>query len=403
MRLRGRLGRRARRCSSARPRVRAPSVRAAAPAPTATRASSRDHREVAADPVPRPGALQSSVCPSARGSFTPPPPVKPLADLDAAIDQALDAPLGSDPLDALLRPGDAPDHRLRRSIPCPCRRCASPTCAGQIIERVLERAYRAGVADIHLIAALALHRRMTPAELRHAVGPAVFDSFGSDELYNHDAEDPDGNVSARRDRARRGGDAQPPRRRVRPAGLRAPGHRRRCRGDRSRRPSGSAPIARSARTTPSHTLRHSRSFMDPDPLGAAPLLGPSGPGHRGRGADTSTSRPRSTTTCSASRCAFLGKPTQLWTPRDQVVFAGMKRGLDRMPIKARRTAFAPHVGALRGHLDHRWRRAGGPLSRPWSAWPSSRPCASRASPTWSPPGCPTSARTTSTRSSTRCS
>ena len=35
----------------------------------------------------------------------------------------------------------------------------------------------AGVDDVHLIAALALHRRMTEDELRHAVGDRVYDAF----------------------------------------------------------------------------------------------------------------------------------------------------------------------------------------------------------------------------------
>ena len=48
---------------------------------------------------------------------------------------------------------------------------------------------------MHLIAALALHRRMTEDELRHAVGDRVYDAFApSGALYNHDAEDPDGMV-----------------------------------------------------------------------------------------------------------------------------------------------------------------------------------------------------------------
>jgi len=50
----------------------------------------------------------------------------------------------------------------------------------------------AGVDDVHLIAALALHRRMTESELRHAVGDRVYDAFAPQgALYNHDAEDPD--------------------------------------------------------------------------------------------------------------------------------------------------------------------------------------------------------------------
>ena len=51
----------------------------------------------------------------------------------------------------------------------------------------------AGVDDVVLICALALHRRMTEAELRHAVGDRVYDAFAPHGLLlQHDAEDPDG-------------------------------------------------------------------------------------------------------------------------------------------------------------------------------------------------------------------
>ena len=57
---------------------------------------------------------------------------------------------------------------------------------------MLDLAAAAGVDDVHLIAALALHRRMTEDELRHAVGDRVYDAFAPHGLlYNHDAEDPD--------------------------------------------------------------------------------------------------------------------------------------------------------------------------------------------------------------------
>jgi hypothetical protein len=46
-----------------------------------------------------------------------------------------------------------------------------------------------------LIAALALHRRMTEAELRQAIGDRVYDAFEPHGLlWQHDAEDPDGMV-----------------------------------------------------------------------------------------------------------------------------------------------------------------------------------------------------------------
>ena len=53
-------------------------------------------------------------------------------------------------------------------------------------------AAEAGVDDVVLIAALALHRRMTEAELRHALGDRVYDAFAPNGLLTqHDAEDPD--------------------------------------------------------------------------------------------------------------------------------------------------------------------------------------------------------------------
>ena len=52
-----------------------------------------------------------------------------------------------------------------------------PDIRQRVIEAVLDLAADAGVDDVHLIAALALHRRMTEAELRHAVGDRVYDAF----------------------------------------------------------------------------------------------------------------------------------------------------------------------------------------------------------------------------------
>ena len=94
-----------------------------------------------------------------------------------------------DPLDSLLSPGMKLTIAFDDvSLPLPPMKL--PDIRGRVIEHVLERAYRAGVEDIHLIAALALHRRMTPAELKRAVGIRIFDEFYPDRLYNHDAEDP---------------------------------------------------------------------------------------------------------------------------------------------------------------------------------------------------------------------
>ena len=108
-----------------------------------------------------------------------------------------------DPLDSLLSPGMKLTIAFDDiSLPLPPMK--TPDIRGRVIEHVLERAYRAGVEDIHLIAALALHRRMTPAELKRAVGARVFDEFYPDRLYNHDAEDPTrSSTSARPATARR--------------------------------------------------------------------------------------------------------------------------------------------------------------------------------------------------------
>ena len=76
------------------------------------------------------------------------------------------------------------------SIPLPTMK--APDIRGRIIEAVLTMAAEAGVDDVKLIAANALHRRMTAAELKHIVGERVFRSFyPQGDLYNFDAEDRD--------------------------------------------------------------------------------------------------------------------------------------------------------------------------------------------------------------------
>ncbi len=121
----------------------------------------------------------------------PPEPLEPLADPRGAIRHVLENPVDSAPLSALLRPG----MRLTIafddvSLPLPPMR--RPDIRQQIIEAVLDAAAAAGVDDVVLVAALALHRRMTEPELRHALGNRVYDSFAPHGLLTqHDAEDPD--------------------------------------------------------------------------------------------------------------------------------------------------------------------------------------------------------------------
>ncbi len=119
----------------------------------------------------------------------PPESLPAVPDVDGAIRQALLEPEGSDPLPTLLSPG----MRLTIafddvSLPLPPMR--KPDIRQRIIEAVLTMAAEAGVDDVELVAANALHRRMTAAELKHIVGERVFRSFFPQGLlYNHDAED----------------------------------------------------------------------------------------------------------------------------------------------------------------------------------------------------------------------
>jgi hypothetical protein len=121
----------------------------------------------------------------------PPEALQPLPDPDAAIRHALRHPVGeSKPLPDLLRPGMKLTICFDDvSLPLPPMR--RPDVRQRVIEAVLDLAAANGVDDVVLVAALALHRRMTDDELRHALGDRVFDAFNPHGLLQqHDAEDP---------------------------------------------------------------------------------------------------------------------------------------------------------------------------------------------------------------------
>ena len=123
----------------------------------------------------------------------PPPPLDPVPDRRAAIEHAIDHPLESDPLDARLRAGMKVTIAFDDlSLPLPPM--VLPDIRQTVMELLLERLDRAGVDDIHLVAAIGLHRFMEDGELRRALGREVFERFRPDRLYNYDAEDPEGNV-----------------------------------------------------------------------------------------------------------------------------------------------------------------------------------------------------------------
>lgn len=121
-------------------------------------------------------------------------PLAPVPNLTAAIRHALNHPEGSDPLHALLRPGMKVTVAMDDiSLPLPPMR--TPDVRQRILEIVLQMLADNGVDDVHLIVATSVHRRMTAAEVKRMVGPAIFDAWWPDRLYNHDAEDPDGMVT----------------------------------------------------------------------------------------------------------------------------------------------------------------------------------------------------------------
>ncbi|MGH2555948.1 MAG: lactate racemase domain-containing protein, partial [Actinomycetota bacterium] len=121
----------------------------------------------------------------------PPDSLPPIKDVTGAIRHALLHPVNSEPLPELMKPG----MRLTIafddiSIPLPPMQ--TPDIRGRVIEQVLEVAARRGVDDVKLVVANSLHRRMTPAEIKRAVGERVYRSFWPEGLTNHDAEDPGG-------------------------------------------------------------------------------------------------------------------------------------------------------------------------------------------------------------------
>src|SRR4051812_17500724 len=120
-------------------------------------------------------------------------PMTGVANPKATIRYALNHPEDSEPLHAMLSPGMKVTVAIDDiSMPLPIMR--TPDVRQLVLEIVCEMLADHGVDDVHLIIALALHRRMTDAEIRRMVGPTIWNEFWPDRLYNHDACDPDGMV-----------------------------------------------------------------------------------------------------------------------------------------------------------------------------------------------------------------
>ena len=111
----------------------------------------------------------------------------PLADLDAAVAQALATPLGSPPVRALVKPGASVTIAFDdATVPSygPIRSAA--------ITALLRELEAAGVwrRRVTLICANALHRKLRPAELARIIGADLVAEFG-ERLLCHDAENSD--------------------------------------------------------------------------------------------------------------------------------------------------------------------------------------------------------------------
>ena len=111
----------------------------------------------------------------------------PLADLDAAVAQALATPLGSPPVRALVKPGASVTIAFDdATVPSygPIRSVA--------ITALLRELEAAGVSRrrVTLICANALYRKLRPAELARIIGADLVAEFG-ERLLCHDAENSD--------------------------------------------------------------------------------------------------------------------------------------------------------------------------------------------------------------------
>ncbi len=266
----------------------------------------------------------------------PPESLPGVTNVDEAIEQALLHPLDSEPLPTLLHPG----MRLTiafddLSLPLPPMR--KPDVRQRIIEHVLEHAARAGVDDVELVAANALHRRMTAEEIEAIVGERVFRSFWPDALYNFDAEDR-ANLT-HLGTTEQGEDVEISRRAAESdllvyvnVNLVA------MDGGWKSTAVGLASYASLRHHHNSHTMVHSRSFMDRH---RSQLHASAGRMGRLLGEHVRVFQIETTLNNDAfpSQYGFLTKREWEWSLRDQARYLGAKSALDLMPAKARRRLF----------------------------------------------------------------
>ena len=275
-----------------------------------------------------------------------PEPLDAIGDPRGAIRHALANPIGdSEPLDALLFSGMKLTIAFD-DISLPLPPMERPDIRQMIIEEVLELAARKGVDDVHLIAALALHRRMTEGELRHAVGDRVYDAFApSGALYNHDAEDPDAMVML--GETRHGEQVQFSKRAAESdlliyvnINLVA------MNGGWKSTATGLAGYAGIRHHHNVDTLRASKSIMDKDKSKFHDINWRMGTVIRDAGVKIFQIESTMNNDAFPGSLAFLQKREWEWTARDRATFVAVSKSLDRLPTRSKRSIFhatkAPH-------------------------------------------------------------
>jgi lactate racemase len=263
----------------------------------------------------------------------PPDSLPGIRDVDAAIRKALLHPHGTEPLPELLRPG----MRLTivfddLSLPLPPMQ--TPDVRQRIIEHVLEMAAAKGVDDVELLAANALHRRMTPAELRRTVGERVFRAFFPEHLKNHDAEDHDNLLHM--GKTRHGEDVEINRRAAESDLIVYVNITLTAMSGGAKSVSVGLASYRSLRHHHNvHTLRHSNSFNDP-PNSAMHHSYERMKGLIDEHVKVFTIETTLNNDTFPSSMGFLNKREWEWNVRDQATYLAVKRANEMMPKKTRR-------------------------------------------------------------------
>jgi hypothetical protein len=263
----------------------------------------------------------------------PPDSLPGIRDVDAAIRNALLHPHGTEPLPELLRPG----MRLTivfddLSLPLPPMQ--TPDVRQRVIEQVLEMAAAKGVDDVELIAANALHRRMTPAELRRTVGERVFRALFPEHLKNHDAEDHDNLLHM--GKTRHGEDVEINRRAAESDLIVYVNITMTAMSGGAKSVSVGLASYRSLRHHHNvHTLRHSNSFNDP-PNSAMHHSYERMKGLIDEHVKVFTIETTLNNETFPSSMAFLNRREWEWNVRDQATYLAVKRANEVMPKKTRR-------------------------------------------------------------------